>query len=183
MMKRLILAATAALALSACATSTPYQPLAARGATTGGYSELRISPDRFRVTFSGNTLTSRETVERYLLYRAAEVTLGEGADWFALTDRHTERDSRTVVTRDPFGYDYYWRPTWGYGGYGRWMTWDPWGPRRFWAEDIDVHQVNRYEASAEIFLGRGPKPAGDPAAFDAREVLKNLGPTIVRPTT
>jgi hypothetical protein len=180
-MKRLLLAAAASLALAACTTATPYQPLTTRGAVTGGFSEIRVTPDRFRVTFSGNTLTSRETVERYLLFRAAELTLAEGHDWFALADRHTDRQSRTYVTRDPFGYDM-WRPTWQYLGRGRWVLWDPWGPRRFWADDIDVQRVDKYEASAEIFLGRGPKPVNDPAAFDAREVIKNLGPSIVRPT-
>lgn len=180
-MRRLLLAATACLALAACATPTPYQPLTKSGPATGGYSELRISPDRFRVTFSGNSLTSRETVERYLLYRAAEVALAEGYDWFALADRHTDKQSRTIVHRDPFPYDY-WRPTWAYMGRGRWVTWDPWLTHPFWADQVDVSQVDRYEAAAEIFLQRGAKPVDDPAAFDAREVLKNLGPTIVRPT-
>ena len=70
-MKRLLLAAAAALSLAACATPTPYQPLVRNGTATGGYTETRISSDRFRVSFQGNTITDRETVERYLLYRAA----------------------------------------------------------------------------------------------------------------
>ena len=181
MMKRLLLAATACLALAACATPTPYQPLNTRGPTTGGFSEIRVNPDRFRVSFTGNTLTSRETVERYLLFRSAELTLAEGHDWFALADRHTDRQSRTYYSRDPFGYDM-WRPQWAYLGRGRWVMWDPWGPSRFWADSVDVQRVDKYEASAEIFLGKGPKPANDPSAFDAREVVKNLGPAIVRPT-
>lgn len=181
MMKRLLLAATACLALAACATPTPYQPLTSKGPTTGGYSEIRVTPNRFRVTFSGNTLTSRETVERYLLYRAAEVTLAEGYDWFTLADRNTDRKTRTYVQRDPFAYDM-WRPSWAYLGRGRWSYWDPWGPSRFWADDINVQQVDRYEASAEIVLGRGNRAPDDPAVFDAREVIKNLGPSIVRPT-
>lgn len=180
-MKRLLLAATAALALAGCATPTPYQPLITRGATTGGYTEMRVNSDRFRITFSGNTLTSRETVERYLLFRAAEVTVGEGGDWFALADRHTDRQSRTIYTGDPFGYDL-WRPTWAYMGRGRWMVWDPWGPSRFWADDRSIERVDKYQATAEIFLGKGPKPVNDPSAFDAREVIRNLGPTIMRPT-
>ncbi len=30
-------------------------------------------------------------------------------------------------------------------------------------------------------MGRGPKPAGDPNAFDAREVVANLGGRVTRP--
>ena len=38
--------------------------------------------------------------------------------------------------------------------------------------------MDRYEASAEIVMGRGPKPAGDPNTFDAREVIDNIGPRV-----
>jgi len=62
-----------AAGLTACATPTPYQPNIRGQAASGGYSEVRIEPDRFRVNFAGNSLTSRETVEGYLLFRAAEL--------------------------------------------------------------------------------------------------------------
>lgn len=179
-MKRLILGLAAALAIAGCATPTPYQPYQPSGVSTGGFSEVRISRDRFRITFSGNSLTTRETVERYLLYRAAELTVAEGYDWFALADRRTDRDSRTIVRRDPFGYDY-WRPQWAYVGNGRWIMWDPWGPGPFWMDQMTVDRIDRYEATAEIFMGRGAKPENDPTAFEAREVIANLSPTIVRP--
>ena len=45
---------------------------------------------------------------------------------------------------------------------------------------IDVRQVNRYEASAEIAVGKGPAPEGR-RVFKAQEVLANLGPSIQRP--
>lgn len=187
-MKRLIIAAAAALTLSACETATPYQPLMPGTASSGGFSEVRIEPNRWRVTFAGNSLTSRETVETYLLYRSAELTADRGFDWFALSDRYTNRDSRTYV--DPpigaygdFGsyygrYGGFWGPSWRYYGARGWNIWGPWGPDPF----FDVHTVTRYEATAEIVVGRGPKPEGDRRAFDARAVLESLGPKIVRPT-
>ena len=58
--KPVLLAAVAALALSACATATPYQPVGASGAR-GGYAEQRLENDRFRVSFSGNSVTSKRT--------------------------------------------------------------------------------------------------------------------------
>ena len=51
----------------------------------------------------------------------------------------------------------------------------------FWDRDIDVTTVDKYEAVAEIVLGRGPKPADNVRAFDAREVMRNLGPSIMTP--
>ena len=66
-------------------------------AVSGGFSDVRLETDRFRVTFAGNSLTSRETVERYLLYRAAELTVAQGADWFSVVERQTDRKARTYV--------------------------------------------------------------------------------------
>lgn len=175
----------ATTALGACATATPYQPNVRGQAVSGGFSETRLETDRFQVTFAGNSLTKRETVERYLLYRAAELTVSQGADWFSLVERQTDRKTRTYVEPDPFGrlgtYGY-WRPAWRYYGprWG-WRAWDPWYGDPFWAERVEMRTIERFEASAEILLGRGPKPAGDPRAFDARDVMANLGPTIVRP--
>ena len=62
--------------LAACGQPTPYQP-----ATAGyGYREQQIEDNRYRVSFAGNDLTTADTVQNYLLYRAAELTLGEGYD-------------------------------------------------------------------------------------------------------
>jgi hypothetical protein len=30
-------------------------------------------------------------------------------------------------------------------------------------------------------MGKGPKPAGNVRAFDARSVMSNIGPTVVMP--
>ena len=109
--KPLLLAATAALALAACATATPYQPAGYNG-TRGGYAEQRLENDRYRVTFAGNSVTSREQVEMSLLLRAAELTEQAGYDWFSTINRATDRDTRFRSSPDPFYYDRY-SPFWG----------------------------------------------------------------------
>jgi hypothetical protein len=178
-------ALAAGLTLAGCETATPYQPLGAHNAeASGGFSEQQLDATHWRVSFAGNELTSRDTVERYLLYRSAEVTLANGGAWFAATDRQTDKKVRTYVNPDPFyaGYGGYWGPRWGFyrrdfgWGYGRWG--DP-----FWGRPgpVDVTQVSKYQASAEIVIGKGPKP-DDQGAFDARSVIEHLGPTIQRPT-
>jgi hypothetical protein len=186
-MKRVLMTALAVAALSAglaaCETATPYQQLNPADRSAGGYGDTKLDATHWRVTFSGNSLTSRETVERYLLYRAAELTVNQGGDWFEEVQQATDR--RTEVFADPFysswGYGYGWRPYWSFrrpGFYGGWATWgpgwaiDPWGPGAF--ESFD-----RYQASAQIVVGKGSKP--DPRALDAHEVMMNLGPGIARP--
>jgi len=182
----LTLAAVATLggALAACQTATPYQALGAGPAAAGGYSEVKLEQDRWRVTFQGNSLTSRQTVETYLLYRAAELTVAQGYDWFETVERKTDKHVETYAEPGPpFGpYGYHWRPYWSYygGGYG-WRHWDPLWGGPFWADQIDVQTVEKYEASSEIVMHHGAKPAGNARAFDARDVTANLGPHIARP--
>jgi hypothetical protein len=170
--------------LASCVTSTPYQPDVPGQRIHGGYSEQRLGANRFRVTFDGNTLTSRERVEGYMLYRAAELTLQNNYDWFRIVERATDRDQRTYVEpnyRPWFGYGS-WRPYWRYyrPRYG-WDSWYPYGPDPFWADRDDVTTVEEFEAHAEIVMGRGPLPAGDDRVFDARRVMVDLGPSIERP--
>lgn len=197
-MKLRSLATFAAIALAAglaaCATATPYQPAVRGSAVSGGFSDVRVADNRFRVTFSGNTVTPRETVERYLLFRAAELTTQAGFNWFEIADKQVDRDQRTYIDPTfgpyggfgPYGYGYgglgYWRPAWrfygaGYGG------WGGWGPYRdpFWG-GMDVRTVTRFEATADILLHKDTAPTDNPRAFDARQVMANLGPTLQMPT-
>jgi hypothetical protein len=188
-MKRRSAAIAAVLALaaglSACATATPYQPNMPGAAVSGGYSDYRLDQNKFRVTFAGNTLTSRETVERYLLYRAAELTVAQGYDWFSVDARDTDKTTRTYIDPPMYSPSWsygYWAPYWRYyGSSWGWRTWDPYWGDPFWADRMDVRTVERYEATADITMMHGPRPANDPRAFDARQVMANLGPTIQLP--
>jgi len=173
--------------LAACATPTPYQPAVKGQSSAGGYSEIRLEPNRYRVNFTGNSLTTRETVEGYLLFRAAELTVESGYDWFAIVDRDTDKKTQTYVEPDPFYRPWYgsygfWRPSWRYYGRGfGWRGWDPFWGDPFWADRVDVRTVERFEASAEILMQKGPKPQDDPKAFDARAVIENLKPRVQYP--
>lgn len=160
----------AATSLAACSSGpTPYQPAAGYDR---GYSEQKIESDRYRISFKGNSMTERDTVENYLLFRSAELTLQSGFDSFTIVNRDTDKDSRIRSTgfNSRFSYMYF-SPRWG------WMhSWDP-----FWSSPSRYEEVTSYEAFAEIVMKRGPK-GDDPSAFDARQVSDNLGATIRRPS-
>jgi hypothetical protein len=174
-----IVSIVAALALAACATATPYQPL--RG-SAGGFAEQRIDADSYRVTFVGNDYTSRQKVENYLLFRAAELTVANGYDGFTLVHHDTGRNVEQRVYDTGLRSSYFsgWRPSWRYygGPYG-WRSWDPWYGGSYWGDNFDVQTVERYEAMAEIQMFRG-RPSGA-TSFDARQVIANLRPTIQVP--
>jgi hypothetical protein len=166
-----ILIGAAALLLSACATSTPYAP-ASQG-NGYGFSEQKIEQNRYRLMFRGNSSTTRETVETFLLYRAAELTLMNGFDYFIVIENDTEAQTNYSTTTSPaffgrYGYGRYAFPYYAYG----------WG----WGSAFDdqyTREITRYSAVAFITMHAGPKPADNPQAFDAADVTNNLRPLVL----
>ena len=204
----LALSASAAI-LTACATATPYQAASAPGAYDG-FSQTMIENDRARVSFGGNSLTDRDTVENYLLYRSAEIAVERGFKHFTLQQRDTEEKTRLSVSPgfnsyagfgpyDPyFNYSFY-RPAYGWSRAHRYSRF--YGPRaarfggfnrsfgfggRFgggydpFFNDYDVREITKYRASAEVKFGNGYK-ADDANTFNAKEVLENLSSAITYP--
>lgn len=169
----------AATLLAACATPGLYQ---ARDGESG-YAETQLGATHWRVEFVGDDFTSRETVETYLLYRAAELTVESGHEWFAMAAPEVSEEFEIIVEAErPRAYrDRYWRPHWRRRGRLFWRDLDPVGPmpnegdrsRQPVAEE-GVH----YSASAEIFMGDGPVV---PGAFSARNTIDLLQPNIARP--
>lgn len=172
-----------ALTLGACATSaTPYRPATPDKPLADGFIEQQIEPDRMRVTFRGNSATRRESVESAMLYRAAELTLARGYDWFTVTDRSTDRstDRTTSVYATPgeigFGHGAGLGMRGGHGFAGHWR-----GANLHTGWGATVRTSDSFAATAEIQLRKGSKPADDALAFDARLVLESLGSRIRRP--
>lgn len=155
------------LFLFGCATATPYQPMGSD--KSEGYRDLKLEENKYRILFKGNSLTPRETVETYILYRAAELTLDKGFDHFLVREQTVDVKSDYFNTGGPmYGmglgrrrYPYY---AVGYG----------------WSGAGNVNSSDRYQAIAYITLlkGKGTHPDD---AYDAKEVMKNLDPSIVRP--
>jgi hypothetical protein len=155
----------ALLVLAACAAPTPYVP-----ADDGfGYAEQQLENNRYRVSFAGNAATPRETVQNYLLYRAAELTVQTGHDHFTMAGSNLERSTRYFGTVDPLFHR---------GFFGRHH--DPFLHPGLGYSTFDAHPVDRYTAFADILVFEGEKPAGDVNAYDARDVLRRLEPMIVR---
>jgi hypothetical protein len=152
--------------LSGCMQPTPYQPRL-EGQPTG-YTDRELTHNRYRITFTGNTITPRETVESYLLLRAAEVTRAAGFTSFMFDTRNTRANTsvQTVPYMPPP--DPFWgrRGAWGYwGGWG--FPYDPM---------MDVVVRTNYQAYAEIVLLTPEQAAHEPRAINAAEVISRIGP-------
>ena len=177
--------------LASCATGPEYKPRA-EGESIG-YTDLQLSPTRYRVTYSGNSSIRRENVENYLLRRAAELTLAAGYSHFAFDQRDTEARTyyrETFSSFDPvFGYPYfgprafywsswpYYPPYGGFGPYG-------YGYGYGYGFGGDLRPVTSYSAYAEIVMLNTEQTGGNPDAIDAQFILRQLTPppTAAAPT-
>ena len=157
--------------LAGCMTPTPYAPRT-EGQRTG-YTDRALTQNRYRVTFTGNSVTPRETVESYLLLRAAEVTRAAGYSAFMFDTRNTKANrTYDAIPSGPPG------PYWG-GGFGFHRGWGGWG----FAYDptVDIVVRTNYEAYAEIVLLTPDQAAREPRAINAADVISHLGPDAMTP--
>lgn len=154
------------LSLAACGMPTRYQPAVVYG---DGFSEQQLEANRFRVTFTGNSLTPRDRVENYLLFRAAEITLQSGHDYFVVVDLQTDASTTYRTSFDG-------RPDYGYYRRHRYYP-----PPYYGSGFASTDAFTSYTAYAVIVVFSGQKPTTDVKAFDARDLVQNLGPQIVRP--
>jgi len=83
-MKRQIAVVVTFAALFAVGCATQYGSY--DNSITGGYSEVRLAPNSWRVLVEGNGFTDRGEVEQFLMRRAAELTLEQGKRYFVLDD-------------------------------------------------------------------------------------------------
>lgn len=161
-MTRLLAVAAATLSLAACATApTLYQPAA--GPSAVGYSEYRIEPGRYRITFRGGPGAPAQQVSDYALLRAADLALAEGYEWFRVADRLMEGrpDSGPRLGVGVGGADFGRRSGVGLGV----------------GTSFNLGGGPRLSSTIEVVMGRGERPRG-PDTYDARALRQNLGPRI-----
>jgi hypothetical protein len=160
--------------LAGCMTPTPYAPRT-EGQRTG-YTDRALTDTRYRVTFTGNSVTPRDTVENYLLLRAAEVTRAAGFSTFMFDTRNTKANH----TYDAMPYGGPSGPYFGFHhGFGGWGGWGGWGFA--YDPEVDVVVRTNYEAYAEIVLLTPAQAAREPRSINAADVISHLGPDAQPP--
>ncbi len=139
-----------------------------------GYSESPLDSATWQVTFMGNDNTADELVNRYALYRSAELTVQHGFDYYvvmnnndvaALTstvNHNNKKETSTQYKVDPYT-----------------------------GKPVPVTVTNSNSTSTvtttashtvtkTIRMFAGARPADNPDAYDARSMLAAMGPTIQR---
>jgi hypothetical protein len=141
-------------------------------AAPGVFNVQKRASGRFRLSVTGHSFTSREAIENYLAYRAAELAKEQHADWFSLIEQRGKGDKAPLPKSDPAGPRFsfrmeYWHPAWRYQTKAApaWKRWSPFSGTPFFA--TDPKDVSAYEVSADIVLHKGTVAATNPLAFDA----------------
>jgi hypothetical protein len=161
---RQLLALAILLAVGACTTSpTPYRA----AADGGGYRDQQIESDRYRVSFTGNSATPLDRVQDYALYRAAELTVANGYDYFKVASRST--DTGGGVGGPTLGV--------GVGGGGSGSG----GVGVGLSSILGGGYSQNHTVTLDILMFHDEKPAADQTAYDARQVMQRLSATIQTP--
>jgi hypothetical protein len=98
-MKTLITIILMTLLVTACASKPDYRP-ANKGSV--GYSEQKITNDRFRVQFKSVSNSVADAAD-YALLRSAELTQEQGFDWFVISSKETFVESEKVEPASAIG--------------------------------------------------------------------------------
>ncbi|MGY8669378.1 hypothetical protein Q3C01_44590 [Bradyrhizobium sp. UFLA05-109] len=181
------LCASAGIGLAADPTATPaLTPAPAKPAQAssdnlpmvppakpGVFTATKTDADRFHLVVAAHKFTTQGDIERYLAYRAAELTMEKKASWFTLVESRSKGDTAPVPKRDPAGLRYsfrmeYFRPVWRYktSGSPAWKAWSPFAATAFITDD--PKSIADFEVSADIILHEGQMDDADPLAFEAR---------------
>jgi hypothetical protein len=159
------------LLVSACVT--PYAP---KG-LLGGFSDMALAPDIYKVTFNGNGYTSQDTVQSYTLRRCAEIAVNHGFNYFILLagNSSVERgyiSSPTTIQSNSYGSfqgsgNIYGNPY--YNNYS--YTGSSYNHTFTTVNPGFVDEINKHSTTVIIKLLKSNKNV--PMAFDAKVILSN----------
>ena len=176
---RLLALTLGLMMLAACTTTTPYQQAVGRG---DGYTEQRLESDKYRISVRGNSVTEQATLENYVIFRAAEITLASGNDYFIMLEDSTEVRRSFNSYGTTFGGGGFGRRGCFYGGgFGRGFGRSGFGGGGFGTTSTRTREITEYTVGAIVQVFSGTKPAENITAYDARSVIENLGPSLLRP--
>jgi len=157
--------------------NSPMVPPAAPGV----FTMQKKGVNGFHLVVKGHAFTSRSDIEKYLAWRAADLTLQQHGNWFTFSEIRAKGDTVPAPRRDPGGLRYSFRmanflPVWRYkmAGAPAMQSWSPFSNAAFFADGKDPKKITDFEVSADIVVHKGPMDDADPLAFEAGAVADLL---------
>jgi hypothetical protein len=154
-------AVLASLAVLLAGCSTPYGKYGA----LGGYTDSRIDANTFSISVDNNGFTSQQTTSMHAMYRASELTVENGFDYFVIASGTSNPTSMAMAMPSSS------TSTTTLNAYGSTATTTQYAP-------VTVVPVVFPNSTLIIKSFKGTKPTDQANAYDAREVMKYLGPQI-----
>jgi hypothetical protein len=168
---------TSAPAAPATAAKPTENPPMVPPAAPGVFTMQKKGANGFHLVVTAHQFTSRSDIEKYLAYRAADLTLQQHGTWFSFVEARSKASTVPVPKRDPTALRYsfrmeYWRPVWRYklAGDPAWKSWSPFTGIAFFADGKDPKTITDYEVSAEIAIHKNQMDDADPLGFEAGAV-------------
>ncbi|MGD9152158.1 MAG: hypothetical protein PVG30_00660 [Gammaproteobacteria bacterium] len=167
------------LFLSLVGCSTSYGPCG----LTGGYSDMRLNNDTYKVAFRGNGFTSQDKVQNLLLRRCAELTKQNNYRYFVILtgkENHSDSQYATPTRVNTYGYG-------NFSGYGNANT-NYYGNSAYTNTSFNgnqysnsystvtpgqVYNIRKYADAVIMKMLRNRKKYAN--AFDANMILQELG--------
>ena len=144
-------------------------------AKPGVFTATKKGANGYHLVVAGHKFSTRADIEKYLAWRAADLTMEQKASWFTFVESRAKGDSAPVPKRDPAGLRYsfrmdYFRPVWRYKvkGSPAWKSWSPFTGAAFITDDPKT--ITDFEVSADIVLHKGQMDDANPLAFEAGAV-------------
>lgn len=140
-----------------------------------GYDDTPIDSTTYHVMFYGNGNTNSELVDRYALYRAAELTVSKGYDYFVVIDAQHDKNSYTSVNTGP--------------EMSHTEMSDQVDPMTgklvpvattTTTQDVYTSTTTTHSTFKTIRMFKGARPAENANAYDAKSMLSVMGPSIQR---
>jgi hypothetical protein len=162
--------------LSSC---SPTRYVAASDENGMGYFDSPVDPTTYIVSFHGNSNTSIGTVERYSLFRAAELARARGFDYFIITEtRNTEKDQTTQTYNHQKDIKTTTEPPSKEGNRNS-------GDQEKKTTITTTNSVStdvktEFTVARTVRLYKGTLPQGDPNAYLAQDILQTMAPYIQR---
>jgi len=161
-MKKLIYLLVMVILISGCATG--YQ----REGLTGGYADMKIQDDIFKVGFRGNGYCGSERAANFALLRCAEVALENGYNYFVIIDEKSLSQTSsytTPVTAQTYGNaNVYGNSNYAHGSYSG-TTYYSGGQTYFFDKPSTVNTIKCFKE----------KPENIPTiVYDAKQIRDNL---------
>ncbi|HEX5316092.1 MAG TPA: hypothetical protein VFX22_05520 [Candidatus Kapabacteria bacterium] len=163
-----------ALLLASCSPSK-YMAKSDNWQNMYGYSEAPIDSSTWQVTYAGDNTMPPDLVDRYALYRSAELTVAKNYDYFIVMNGQANANSMTTTVGGGSipntTIEHQIDPQTGKMIPVAVTTTSP----NYMTSTFTAHTVTK-----TIRMFKGARPAENANAYDAKSMLSVMGPSIQR---